>query len=142
MTKIRAAVKERKMLILDAMLCDSDEVIDCALLLTAAGMAKTITILKMNPRIDQNLRFALERSDGTPPAWMIFKQRAEFQKTLETNFHEKYPWIKEYVVTDPTQVRFDFVRSGQMTVNSVEAMLVDEELKDECQFVKCAMGVC
>ena len=95
------------------------------------GFCRPITLIKIFPDLTLHTEFAKKRLHSELPVspQEMLLQRNAFHFLAEDPLFVSCEWIREYLITDPTQVRLDFMKSGQCSKESLAAFMVYENSK-------------
>ena len=67
-------------------------------------------LVRMNPSREQHRKFYSERSASRKLAWAAVEQELnEFQTTLATDFSRGFPWVQQYTIENPCNVKVQFL---------------------------------
>lgn len=76
----------------------------------ARGVQQPFILVRMNPDDSQHQRFYNAREEERRLAWRFVQdERAYFQKVLETDYPQIFPWVAQYTVNDPTKMEVQFL---------------------------------
>lgn len=95
------------------------------------GFCRPITLIKVFPDLELHTKFMKSRRRSKFPVspQELLLQRAMFQSLAEEPLFADCDWIREYLITDPTQIRLDFMKSRQCSKELLAAFMLYENSK-------------
>lgn len=132
-TTIRDAFARHECVVYESLYCVPENLAQFLAIFPALGLKRPMTLIKLWVPQQLQMQFLKQRPDSRRvDIGALISQRQSFATCVESNyFAGDIEWIKEYVVNDPRDVRFDFRKKGEITNELMAAYEAWEECKEK-----------